>query len=174
MLSVAFKLESCNFWCSSYLNYFNCIPFPDQQGNEEHHHDKNHFTCVSFDQDSGFPCFKGGTRTILNLRKRFHLSLTEEVSQLFFILIMSTGFLLWSYDGCSNAYRWCSHWSVAAWMPGVLGSMITTREYWMGFYDVLQERLALDSFRNQFARILEQIFGTNRSVWGWSSLLFPA
>ncbi|CAA2970128.1 phosphatidylinositol 4-kinase beta 1-like [Olea europaea subsp. europaea] len=30
-------------------------------------------------QDSGFPCFKGGTRTIQNLRKRFHLSLTEEV-----------------------------------------------------------------------------------------------
>ena len=38
----------------------------------------------SFDQDSGFPCFKGGPRTILNLRKRFHLSLTEEVSQLIF------------------------------------------------------------------------------------------
>ena len=30
-------------------------------------------------QDSGFPCFKGGPRTIQNLRKRFHLSLTEEV-----------------------------------------------------------------------------------------------
>ena len=30
-------------------------------------------------QDSGFPCFKGGPRTIENLRKRFHLSLTEEV-----------------------------------------------------------------------------------------------
>ncbi|WOL02362.1 phosphatidylinositol 4-kinase beta 1 isoform X2 [Canna indica] len=30
-------------------------------------------------QDSGFPCFKGGTRTIQNLRKRFHLNLTEEV-----------------------------------------------------------------------------------------------
>ncbi|XP_028798186.1 phosphatidylinositol 4-kinase beta 1 isoform X2 [Neltuma alba] len=29
-------------------------------------------------QDSGFPCFKGGPRTIENLRKRFHLSLTEE------------------------------------------------------------------------------------------------
>ncbi|KAL6227987.1 hypothetical protein ACLB2K_001941 [Fragaria x ananassa] len=29
-------------------------------------------------QDSGFPCFKGGQRTIQNLRKRFHLSLTEE------------------------------------------------------------------------------------------------
>ncbi|KAF3440586.1 hypothetical protein FNV43_RR18870 [Rhamnella rubrinervis] len=29
-------------------------------------------------QDSGFPCFKGGLRTIQNLRKRFHLSLTEE------------------------------------------------------------------------------------------------
>lgn len=31
------------------------------------------------DQDSGFPCFKGGPRTIQNLRKRYHLSLTEEV-----------------------------------------------------------------------------------------------
>lgn len=31
-------------------------------------------------QDSGFPCFKGGPRAIQNLRKRFHLSLTEEVS----------------------------------------------------------------------------------------------
>ncbi|GFP93219.1 phosphatidylinositol 4-kinase beta 1 [Phtheirospermum japonicum] len=29
-------------------------------------------------QDSGFPCFKGGPRTIQNLRKRFHLNLTEE------------------------------------------------------------------------------------------------
>ncbi|KAG7982915.1 hypothetical protein I3843_04G077300 [Carya illinoinensis] len=29
-------------------------------------------------QDSGFPCFKGGPRTIQNLRKRFHLSVTEE------------------------------------------------------------------------------------------------
>ncbi|KAK4393784.1 Phosphatidylinositol 4-kinase beta 1, partial [Sesamum angolense] len=29
-------------------------------------------------QDSDFPCFKGGPRTIQNLRKRFHLSLTEE------------------------------------------------------------------------------------------------
>ncbi|KAL6507600.1 Phosphatidylinositol 4-kinase beta 1 [Orobanche gracilis] len=29
-------------------------------------------------QDSCFPCFKGGPRTIQNLRKRFHLSLTEE------------------------------------------------------------------------------------------------
>ncbi|KAM7258601.1 hypothetical protein ACFE04_014342 [Oxalis oulophora] len=29
-------------------------------------------------QDSGFPCFKGGPRTSQNLRKRFHLSLTEE------------------------------------------------------------------------------------------------
>ena len=33
-------------------------------------------------QDSGFPCFKGGPRTIQNLRKRFHLGLTEEVSEL--------------------------------------------------------------------------------------------
>ncbi|KAH7415708.1 hypothetical protein KP509_14G057500 [Ceratopteris richardii] len=33
---------------------------------------------VEMMQDSGFPCFKGGAKTIQNLRKRFHLSLTEE------------------------------------------------------------------------------------------------
>ncbi|KAF6170481.1 hypothetical protein GIB67_031889 [Kingdonia uniflora] len=33
---------------------------------------------VEMMQDSDYPCFKGGQRTILNLRKRFHLSLTEE------------------------------------------------------------------------------------------------
>ncbi|XP_078432574.1 phosphatidylinositol 4-kinase beta 1-like [Wolffia australiana] len=33
---------------------------------------------VEMFQDSGFPCFKGGPRTIQNLRKRFHLGLTEE------------------------------------------------------------------------------------------------
>lgn len=33
---------------------------------------------VEMMQDSGYPCFRGGPRTIQNLRKRFHLSLTEE------------------------------------------------------------------------------------------------
>ncbi|KAF9612193.1 hypothetical protein IFM89_038451 [Coptis chinensis] len=33
---------------------------------------------VEMMQDSGYPCFRGGQRTIQNLRKRFHLSLTEE------------------------------------------------------------------------------------------------
>ncbi|KAG0596247.1 hypothetical protein M758_UG236700 [Ceratodon purpureus] len=33
---------------------------------------------VEMMQDSGCPCFKGGPRTLQNLRKRFHLSLTEE------------------------------------------------------------------------------------------------
>nr|PNR53857.1 hypothetical protein PHYPA_007532 [Physcomitrium patens] len=33
---------------------------------------------VEMMQDSGYPCFKGGPRTLQNLRKRFHLSLTEE------------------------------------------------------------------------------------------------
>jgi phosphatidylinositol kinase/protein kinase (PI-3 family) len=37
---------------------------------------------VEMMQDSGCPCFKGGPRTIQNLRKRFHLSLTEEVQSL--------------------------------------------------------------------------------------------
>ncbi|KAF5958946.1 hypothetical protein HYC85_000155 [Camellia sinensis] len=37
-------------------------------------------------QDSGFPCFKGGPRTIQNLRKRFHLSLTEEIDFLCMIV----------------------------------------------------------------------------------------
>lgn len=43
-----------------------------------------HVQCACCYQDSGFPCFKGGPRTIQNLRKRFHLSLTEEVSWLIF------------------------------------------------------------------------------------------
>ncbi|KAG2304062.1 hypothetical protein Bca52824_032713 [Brassica carinata] len=34
-------------------------------------------------QESGFCCFKGGPPTIQNLRKRFHLSLTEEASLCF-------------------------------------------------------------------------------------------
>lgn len=42
------------------------------------------FLCLI--QDSGFPCFKGGPRTIQNLRKRFHLNLTEEVYVLLSIL----------------------------------------------------------------------------------------
>jgi phosphatidylinositol 4-kinase len=33
---------------------------------------------VEMMQDSGCPCFKGGPRTLQNMRKRFHLSLTEE------------------------------------------------------------------------------------------------
>ncbi|KAJ9564821.1 hypothetical protein OSB04_000787 [Centaurea solstitialis] len=33
-------------------------------------------------QESGFPCFKSGPRTVENLRKRFHLSLTEEIVML--------------------------------------------------------------------------------------------
>ncbi|XP_042492203.1 phosphatidylinositol 4-kinase beta 1-like isoform X2 [Macadamia integrifolia] len=41
-------------------------------------------------QDSGFPCFKGGPRTIQNLRKRFHLSLTEECVSLVLSLISSS------------------------------------------------------------------------------------
>ena len=40
-------------------------------------------------QDSGFPCFKGGPRTIQNLRKRFHLSLTEEVCKFRFYSSLS-------------------------------------------------------------------------------------
>jgi hypothetical protein len=47
-------------------------------------------------QDSGCPCFKGGPRTMQNLRKRFHLSLTEEVQSLpkrtyFHVLQLSKG-----------------------------------------------------------------------------------
>ncbi|CAM6090465.1 unnamed protein product [Calypogeia fissa] len=33
---------------------------------------------VEMMQDSGCPCFKGGARTLQNLRKRFHLNLTEQ------------------------------------------------------------------------------------------------
>lgn len=46
-------------------------------------------------QDSGFPCFKGGTRTILNLRKRFHLSLTEEQCVSLVLSLISSSMDAW-------------------------------------------------------------------------------
>ncbi|KAF0894709.1 hypothetical protein E2562_001997 [Oryza meyeriana var. granulata] len=46
-------------------------------------------------QDSGFPCFKGGPRTIQNLRKRFHLSLTEEQCVCLVLSLISSSMDAW-------------------------------------------------------------------------------
>ncbi|CAN6466485.1 unnamed protein product [Victoria cruziana] len=59
-------------------------------------------------QDSGFPCFKGGPRTIQNLRKRFHLSLTEEVFSVPVHIFLTFSQILTSVHAfwCSNACPW--------------------------------------------------------------------
>ncbi|KAJ6775204.1 PHOSPHATIDYLINOSITOL KINASE [Salix purpurea] len=46
-------------------------------------------------QDSGFPCFKGGPRTIQNLRKRCHLSLTEEQCVSLVLSLISSSLDAW-------------------------------------------------------------------------------
>ncbi|XP_047168073.1 phosphatidylinositol 4-kinase beta 1-like isoform X1 [Vigna umbellata] len=46
-------------------------------------------------QDSGFPCFKGGARTIQNLRKRFHLGLTEEQCVSLVLSLISSSLDAW-------------------------------------------------------------------------------
>ncbi|MED6192681.1 Phosphatidylinositol 4-kinase beta 1 [Stylosanthes scabra] len=46
-------------------------------------------------QDSGFPCFKHGPRTIQNLRKRFHLSLTEEQCVSLVLTLISSSLDAW-------------------------------------------------------------------------------
>ncbi|KAI3451528.1 hypothetical protein Pfo_008193 [Paulownia fortunei] len=46
-------------------------------------------------QDSDFPCFKGGPRTIQNLRKRFHLSLTEEQCVSLVLSLISSSLDAW-------------------------------------------------------------------------------
>lgn len=46
-------------------------------------------------QDSGFPCFKGGPRTIQNLRKRFHLILTEEQCVSLVLSLISSSLDAW-------------------------------------------------------------------------------
>ncbi|CAH1433402.1 unnamed protein product [Lactuca virosa] len=46
-------------------------------------------------QDSGFPCFKGGPRTIQNLRKRFHLSLPEEQCVSLVLSLISSSLDAW-------------------------------------------------------------------------------
>lgn len=46
-------------------------------------------------QDSGFPCFKGGQRTIQNLRKRFHLSLPEEQCVSLVLSLISSSLDAW-------------------------------------------------------------------------------
>eukprot|EP00249_Psilotum_nudum_P024190 c29117_g1_i1 orf=1076-3994(-) len=50
---------------------------------------------VEMAQDSGFPCFKGGTRTIQTLRKRFHLSLTEEQCVSLVLSLISSSLDAW-------------------------------------------------------------------------------
>ncbi|KMZ63584.1 Phosphatidylinositol 4-kinase beta 1 [Zostera marina] len=46
-------------------------------------------------QDSGFPCFRGGPRAIQNLRKRFHLSLTEEQCVSLVLSLISSSLDAW-------------------------------------------------------------------------------
>ncbi|XP_027359618.1 phosphatidylinositol 4-kinase beta 1-like isoform X2 [Abrus precatorius] len=46
-------------------------------------------------QESGFPCFKGGPRTIQNLRKRFHLNLTEEQCVSLVLSLISSSLDAW-------------------------------------------------------------------------------
>ncbi|KAK7410884.1 hypothetical protein VNO78_02080 [Psophocarpus tetragonolobus] len=46
-------------------------------------------------QDSCFPCFKGGPRTIQNLRKRFHLNLTEEQCVSLVLSLISSSLDAW-------------------------------------------------------------------------------
>lgn len=46
-------------------------------------------------QDSGFPCFKGGPKTIQYLRKRFHLSLTEEQCVSLVLSLISSSLDAW-------------------------------------------------------------------------------
>uniref|UniRef100_A0A1D1Z1U7 1-phosphatidylinositol 4-kinase n=2 Tax=Anthurium amnicola TaxID=1678845 RepID=A0A1D1Z1U7_9ARAE len=50
---------------------------------------------VEMFQDSGFPCFKGGPRTIQNLRKRFHLGLTEEQCVSLVLSLISSSLDAW-------------------------------------------------------------------------------
>ncbi|XVF14897.1 hypothetical protein REPUB_Repub09cG0100000 [Reevesia pubescens] len=56
-------------------------------------------------QDSGFPCFKGGPRTIQNLRKRFHLSLTEEQCVSLVLSLISSSLDAWRTR--QNRYSLC-------------------------------------------------------------------
>ncbi|KAI3664959.1 hypothetical protein L6452_43574 [Arctium lappa] len=46
-------------------------------------------------QESGFPCFKSGPRTVENLRKRFHLSLTEEQCVSLVLSLISSSLDAW-------------------------------------------------------------------------------
>ncbi|KAL2638918.1 hypothetical protein AAZV13_06G139700 [Glycine max] len=84
-------------------------------------------------QDSGFPCFKGGPRTIQNLRKRFHLNLTEEVSILILVTLLTVFFFrlfaTFFFSLGSNVYLWCFPSLAVAWMHGGHGSMIITRGF---------------------------------------------
>jgi hypothetical protein len=69
-------------------------------------------------QDSGFPCFKGGLRTIQNLRKRFHLSLTEEVSWQIFLCshcFQTANYSYWWLQQCVSLVLTLISSSMDAW-----------------------------------------------------------
>jgi hypothetical protein len=91
-------------------------------------------------QDSGFPCFKGGVRTIQNLRKRFHLSLTEEVSILLLCLLAHNildVIVMFLYFFGSNVSPWCFLLLAVALMLGGHGSMIIIRGFWMEYCEII-------------------------------------
>lgn len=64
------------------------------------------FLWLCWYQDSGFPCFKGGIRTIQNLRKRFHLSLTEEVPILLLFVFLTARCFGCDFDGIVLYFFW--------------------------------------------------------------------
>ncbi|OVA16344.1 Phosphatidylinositol 3-/4-kinase [Macleaya cordata] len=76
---------------------------------------------VEMMQDSGYPCFKGGPRTIQNLRKRFHLSLTEEQCVSLVLSLISSSLDAWrtrheaifSNEGSISVSESCNTFAVA-------------------------------------------------------------
>lgn len=100
-------------------------------------------------QDSGFPCFKGGPRTIQNLRKRFHLSLTEEQCVSLVLSLISSSMDAWrtrQYDYYQRV------------LNGIL-------------WYTLQELLAPS--KNQFAYIIVKISGIAQVSLGLTSQVQP-
>ncbi|GAU38081.1 hypothetical protein TSUD_318750 [Trifolium subterraneum] len=77
-------------------------------------------------QDSGFPCFNGGPRTIQNLRKRFHLSLTEEQCVSLVLSLISSSLDAWRtrqydyYQKVLNGILWLDASSFLVMSMGVI------------------------------------------------------
>ncbi|PNY13785.1 phosphatidylinositol 4-kinase beta 1-like protein [Trifolium pratense] len=77
-------------------------------------------------QDSGFPCFNGGPRTIQNLRKRFHLSLTEEQCVSLVLSLISSSLDAWRtrqydyYQKVLNGILWLDASSFLVMSIGVI------------------------------------------------------